>query len=220
MDRRECLRVLPELHRHGLPVLAMSYRNDVEAPPSPDGYYHLGDTEWRDLEAGVEYAVAAGARRVVLYGWSMGAAIIGAFLDRSALAGLVAGVVWDCPMLDWRATLRRQAALRRLPPALIRMVAAFTKARIGLDFDRFDLRRRPPAVRPPTLLFHGALDSSVPVGPARALAGAAAELRWPLRYVEAPGAEHTATWNADPARYERALAEFLGALTPLRSPPN
>lgn len=209
-DRRECLRVLPLLHRLGFPVLAITYRNDVEAPASPDGHYHLGDTEWEDLEAAVEYAHAAGARRVVLFGWSMGAAIIGAYLDRAKRAAeVVAGVVWDCPLLDWKATLRQQAALRRLPPGLTVLASAVTRRRIGIDFKRFDLPNRPPAVRPTTLVFHGSADTAVPAGPARALAASAPGVGWQLRYIEVPEAEHTATWNADPAAYERALVEFL-----------
>jgi alpha-beta hydrolase superfamily lysophospholipase len=209
-DRRECLRVLPLLHRMGFPVLAITYRNDVEAPASPDGHYHLGDTEWEDLEAAVEYAYAAGAQRVVLYGWSMGAAIIGAYLDRAKRASEVVGaVVWDCPLLDWKATLRQQAALRRLPPGLTVLASTVTRRRIGIDFKRFDLPRRHPAVRPPTLLFHGAADTAVPAGPARALAVSAPDAGWALRYIEVAEAEHTATWNADPPSYERALADFL-----------
>lgn len=212
-DRRECLRVLPLLHRLGFGVLAITYRNDVDAPASPDGHYHLGDTEWEDLEAAVEYAHAAGACRVVLFGWSMGAAIIGAYLDRAHRAAeVVAGVVWDCPLLDWKATLRQQAALRRLPPGLTVLASAVTRRRIGIDFNHFDLPRRHPAVRPPTLMFHGSADTAVPAGPARALAASAPDAGWPLRYVEVPEAEHTATWNADPPAYERAVAEFLRAL--------
>jgi alpha-beta hydrolase superfamily lysophospholipase len=210
-DRRECLRVLPVPHRLGHPVLAISYRNDVDAPASPDGHYHLGDTEWQDLAAAVDYALAHGATGLVLYGWSMGAAIVGAYLDRApeATVELVRAVVWDSPLLDWRATLRQQATLRHLPPGLTSLATVVTRHRIGIDFDRFDLLRRPPARRPPTLLFHGDADTAVPVGPSRALAASAPRLGWPLRYVEVSGAEHTANWNVDPAGYESAVADFL-----------
>ncbi len=207
--RREGLRVLPALHALGLPVLLLSYRNDPEAPASPDGHYHLGDTEWLDVEAAVRHALANGARRVVLVGWSMGAAIIGALLDRSALASKVAALVWDAPLLDWRATLRQQARIRRIPPALTVLTTGMAYRRIGIDFDRFDLRRRPPAVRPPTLVIHSAGDTAVPVQPSRELAAVAPAMGWPMTYLEVPDAEHTAAWNADPSVYENTLTRFL-----------
>ena len=147
--------------------------------------------------------LARGARRVVLLGWSMGAAIGGAFLGRSRLARRVAAVVWDAPLLDWRSTLRLQASNRHLPTPLVGPALAFTGLRIGIDVDRFDLIRNPPAVRPPTLVVHSDEDTAVPVADGRALAAAADGLGWPLRYLEVAGVEHTAGWNADPARYER-----------------
>jgi pimeloyl-ACP methyl ester carboxylesterase len=208
-SRREALRVLPALHALDLPTLVVSYRNDGDAPASPDRHDHLGDAEWEDVEAAVRFARGAGARRIVLYGWSMGGAITGALLDRSPDASAVAAVVWDAPLVDWRATLRQQARNRRLPPGLTPLATAITSRRIRIDFDRFDLRRRPPAVRPPTLLVHSTEDTAVPVSASRALAAAAPRLAWPMRYVEVPGMEHTAAWNADPEAYEQHLAEFL-----------
>lgn len=207
--RREALRVLPALHRLGMPALVVSYRNDTEAPPSPDGRYHLGDTEWLDVEAAVRHALAHGARRIVLYGWSMGGAITGALLDRSPLADRVAAVVWDAPLVDWRATLRQQARNRHIPTALTPLATAATSRRIGIDFDRFDLRRRPPAVRPPTLIVHSGGDTAVPAGPSRALAAVAPAMGWPMTYLEVPDVEHTGSWNADPDAYERAVTTFL-----------
>jgi fermentation-respiration switch protein FrsA (DUF1100 family) len=139
----------------------------------------------------------------------MGAAIVGALLDRSAEAAAVAAVVWDAPLVDWRATLRLQARNRRLPGWLIPATTAITSRRIGIDFDRFDLLSRPPAVRPPTLVVHSSDDTAVPVAPSRALAAAAPRLDWPMRYLEVPGVEHTGSWNAGPAGYERAVLAFL-----------
>jgi len=207
--RREALRVLPALHGLGLPVLVPTYRNDIEAPASPDGHYHLGDTEWLDVEAAVRLALDRGARRIVLFGWSMGGAITAAFLDRSPLASAVTAMVWDAPLVDWRATLRLQARNRRLPPGLTPFATSATRLRIGIDFDRFDLRRRPPAVRPPTLIVHSTEDTAVPVEPSRALAAVGSSLDWPIEYLEVPEVEHTAAWNADPEAYEQAVVEFL-----------
>ena len=207
--RREALRILPTLHALGLPTLVISYRNDDDAPPSPDGAFHLGDTEWEDLAAAVDLARRRGARRIVLVGWSMGAAISGAFLDRSPAAALVDAVVWDAPLLDWRATLRRQARNRLIPGALVPVAEIWARRRIGIDFDRFDLVRRPPAWRPPTLVVHSVPDTAVPIGPSRELAARGRELDWPVRLIEVEGVEHTGSWNADPARYERAVSAFL-----------
>jgi fermentation-respiration switch protein FrsA (DUF1100 family) len=208
-SRREALRVLPALHARGHPQLVVTYRNDVGAPASPDGYNHLGDTEWEDVAAAIRYALDRGARRVVLFGWSMGGAVTGALLDRSPEAAAVAAVIWDAPLVDWHATLRQQARNRRLPPGLSPLASLVASRRIGIDFDRFDLRRHPPTVRPPTLVVHSTGDTAVPASASRALVAAAPELSWPMRYLEVPDVEHTASWNADPAAYERAVTSFL-----------
>jgi uncharacterized protein len=208
-SRREALRVLPALHARGHPQLVVTYRNDVGAPASPDGYQHLGDTEWEDVAAAVRYARDRGARRVVLFGWSMGGAVTGALLDRSPEAAAVGAVIWDAPLVDWHATLRQQARNRRLPPGLSPLASLVASRRIGIDFDRFDLRRHPPTVRPPTLVVHSTGDTAVPASASRALVAAAPELGWPMRYLEVPDVEHTASWNADPAAYERAVTSFL-----------
>jgi uncharacterized protein len=210
-SRREALRVLPTLHELGLAALVVTYRNDVDegAPPSPDRLDHLGDTEWFDAEAAVAYAVGHGAGRVVLFGWSMGGAITGQLLDRSPLAEHVVAVVWDAPLVDWRATLRRQARNRGLPTQLIGLVTAAAHRRIGIDFDRFDLRAHPPRRRPPTLVVHSSDDTAVPASSSRDLAAAASRLGWPMEYVEVAAVEHTASWNADPRAYEQVVTKFL-----------
>ncbi|HEX6347708.1 alpha/beta hydrolase family protein [Umezawaea sp.] len=210
-SRSEALRVLPRLHERGLPTLVVTYRNDTDegAPASPDGLYHLGGTEWRDVEDAVEYAKANGAANVLLYGWSMGGAIIGQLLARSPVAPSVTGVVLDAPVTSWTKTLELQAANRGVPTAIVPVAELVSDWRADIGFDRFDLVENPPAVKPRTLVFHGDADGTVPVRGSRDLAAAAERLRWPLRYVEVPGADHTAAWNTDQAAYERNLGDFL-----------
>jgi hypothetical protein len=90
-------------------------RDDPDAPRSPAGRYHLGDREWLDVEAALEYAAGAGAGDVVLIGWSMGAAIALQTLTRSPRGAMVSGLVLDAPVLDWRHVLGHHARLKRVP---------------------------------------------------------------------------------------------------------
>ncbi|NDZ98715.1 hypothetical protein G3I28_05085, partial [Streptomyces sp. SID10116] len=55
--------VMDFLNRLRIPVLDLAYRGDLGAPRSPDGLGHLGETEWRDLDAAIRHAVRNGAER-------------------------------------------------------------------------------------------------------------------------------------------------------------
>ncbi|WP_218974633.1 S9 family peptidase [Streptomyces sp. NP160] len=213
--REECLRALPVLHRLGVPALVPSYRNDPGAPASLSGRYGLGDTEWVDVEAAVLHALDAGARDVVLVGWSMGGAIVLSHLSRSWTADRVRAVVLDGPVLDWRTVLQHQARVHRVPPPLGRagtalMGSPLARAALGvegpLDLDRLDWVTRAEELRVPLLLLHGDADAVVPVGPSRLLAAARPDL---VSLLEFPGAGHCREWNSDPDRWEREVARFL-----------
>ena len=148
--RREGLRLLPMLHALDLPSLVLSYRNDPEAPASPDGHYHLGDTEWLDVEAAVATPSRTGRGGSCSSGGRWGRRSPGRCWTGRRWRRGWRRVVWDAPLLDWRATLRQQARIRRIPPALTGLTVGFTGRRIGIDFDRFDLLAvRPPCGRPP-----------------------------------------------------------------------
>ena len=113
-SRAQTWRLLAGVCELGLSALAVSYRNDERAPAT--GRYQLGHGEWEDIEAAITYARGRGARTVILAGYSMGGAIVSAFLRRSQAAPLVGGVILDAPVLDWRAVLRwvvRQKWARR-----------------------------------------------------------------------------------------------------------
>lgn len=207
--RHSTLHAASAMHRAGLPVLVVSYRNDLGAPRSPDGLLHLGASEWRDVESAVRTAQSGGARRVVLYGGSMGGAVVTQFLTHSALRATVTAAVLENPVASpWRANAW-QLTRRHLPAAVARLSDEITDRRAGIDVRRIDMLDHPPPVRPPTLLLHGDADQSMPVTISRELAAAAPRLRWPIQYAEFPGAGHGEVWNSDPARYERLLDGFL-----------
>jgi uncharacterized protein len=205
------LRAVPALHRDGLPTLLITYREDLGAPPSPDGFHHMGLTEWRDLAAGARYALAHGARRLVLVGYSMGGAIVSQFIERSPLAARVAGLVLDAPALDWKAILSFNATEMGFPSFGALPVEWAIGTRIDADWESLDAIRHPDDFQLPILLFHGTDDDVVPISTSDDFA---AELpRW-VTYFRVPEAGHTEEWNVDPPLYERRLGAFLDRVAP------
>jgi pimeloyl-ACP methyl ester carboxylesterase len=213
--KEETLRAVPVLRRAGFTSLVAAYRNDRDAPKGPDGRYNLGLSEWRDVEAAMAYAVSRGARDIVLFGWSMGGAIVLQVLDNSRLADRVTGVVLDSAVLDWRAVLHHQARMNRLPGWLSRVATGLmgdVRARrlVGvhepIDVARADWVNRAAELRHPLLVIHSDGDDFVPVGPAVALANRRPDL---VRFERWQQARHCREWNTDSARWERAVGQFL-----------
>lgn len=215
-QREEALRALPLLHRLGFTALVPMYRNDPGAPPSVDGRYNLGLSEWRDVEAALRYAVAQGAHVVHLVGWSMGGAIVLQALDRSGLSGWVGRVVLDCPVIDWGDVLRHHAELNRIPrPAelLARtlMGRRSTRHLVGvaepIDIAVTDWVARAGELEHPILLLHSRTDQTVPYGPSERLAARRPDL---VRLDLWDGPLHCREWNTDAGRWEGTVGEFLG----------
>ncbi|GGU18972.1 alpha/beta hydrolase family protein [Streptomyces coeruleorubidus] len=207
--RELAMNVMEFLHRSRFPVLALAYRGDLGAPRPPDGLNHLGETEWRDLDAGIRYAVRYGARQVVLHGWSTGATMALRAAAHSGLRDRVSGLVLDSPVLSWETTLRALAAARRTPGALLPLAVRAAQGRTGLHGERAGNTDPSAGLRIPALVFHGPGDTVAPWQLSRRLADARPDLV-ALRTVG--NAPHGAMWNADPQGYEEALRRFL---TPL-----
>lgn len=213
-QRGETLRAVPVLHELGISSVIPSYRNDIGAPASADRRYHLGLTEWEDIEAAVLHATAHGAREVQLFGWSMGGAIVLQFLDRSWLSDVVSRVVLDSPVVDWAPVLDFHAGEHRLPRLISRigghlLRSPLRRALAGLaepvDIRVTDWVRRADELTRPMLLIHSAVDDFVPYSPSAALAAARPDLvhleTWDV-------ARHCREWNVDPARWEHVVREF------------
>lgn len=98
--RAGTLRGVQVATKMGLTSLVVSCRNDGEGPTVGSGRSTLGASETEDVEAAIGYAVRRGAERIVLFGWSMGAAIALQIAHRSDYAPLVAGLVLDSPVLN------------------------------------------------------------------------------------------------------------------------
>ncbi|MEU7055476.1 alpha/beta fold hydrolase [Streptomyces sp. NPDC046197] len=207
--REHPMNIMGFLYRRRFPVLDLAYRGDLGAPRSPDGLNHLGETEWRDVDAAIRYAVRYGAERVILHGWSTGAAMALHAATRSGLRDRISGLVLDSPVLSWEATLRALAAARHTPAALLPLAVRAAQGRTGLHGGRAAEAADPAQLTVPTLVFHGPDDRVAPWQLSRRLADRRPNLV-ALRTV--PNAPHGAMWNADPEGYEEALRRFL---TPL-----
>ncbi len=207
--REQVMNVMGFLHGRGLPVLALAYRGDLGAPRPPDGLNHLGDTEWRDVEAAIRHAVRNGARQVVLLGWSTGATMALRAAEHSAVRDRIAGLVLDSPVLSWEATLRALARARHTPQPLLPLAVRAAQGRAGLHTDRSAETADPDRLRVPTLIIHGPDDRVASWEFSRRLARRRADLVALHTVAHAP---HGAMWNADPGEYEERLRRFL---TPL-----
>ena len=205
-DRGEALRMLPVVHGAGFPSLVITYRNDTGAPEDPSRYYRYGLTEWKDLEAAAQYALANGAADLVVVGYSMGGGIVASFLYRSPLADRVVGVILDSPMLDFGATVDLGASNRNLPVFLTAVAKVISGFRFDIDWEALEYVSRFEEISVPVLLFHGDADETVPVSISEIFAESRPEL---VTYEFFEGAPHVGAWNVDPERYEAAVREFL-----------
>lgn len=216
--RAETLRASRVFHESGYTSLLVSYRNDGDAPRSPDGRFRLGDTEWEDVDAALSYAVAAGATRVVLMGWSMGGATVLQVATRSSMAHMIDGVVLDSPVIDWHETLRYRSSQLHIPAPVQNAALATlthdwggiaTGLEASVDLDRLDFVSRNDELATRTLLLHSDDDGYVSSASSRQLA----ELRPDIvTFVPFSIARHTKLWNYDPERWSEAIRTWLARL--------
>lgn len=204
-SRRQALRALPTLAAAGFPTLTITYRNDPGAPPA-GGRSGLGSREWEDLAAAVEYALDQGAEDVVLMGYGTGGTTAAIFLRESEWASAVVGLVLDAPVLDAGAVVDAHARAHNVPGFIVGWAKGLATLRFGVDWGGLSQLGRDARFGVPILLFHGEADAEVPVEVSDRFAALHPGL---VRYVRTPGAGHAASWNADPAGYEAALAAFL-----------
>ncbi len=209
---REALRsypVLPTVAEFGLPTLIISYRNDVGAPASPDGFHRYGQTEWQDLEGAVQYATEHGAEQLILMGYSLGGAMILNFLYQSQLADKVVGIILDAPMLNFGATVESGAMQLGVPLVFVAIGKFISTLRFDINWEELNYISRVDQLTLPLLLFHGDADTTVPIEISDSLA-----TRWlsMLAYVPIRGATHIRSWNINPDLYEKEVSRFLQEL--------
>ena len=203
----------------GYTSLVVSYRNTAEGPRVGTGRSTLGDAETSDVDEAIGYAIRRGAQRLVIFGWSMGAAIALQLADRPRHEGLIAALVLDSPVLDWTEVIKTNCARTGLPAAAGHLAAPWLThtpltRTVGLPgripLRSFDWTSRTADLTTPTLILHGTRDDSVPIRLSQALRNA----RPDLVELETFDAGHTLCWNTDPDRWQNAVTTWLKTPVP------
>ena len=215
--RAGTLRGVQVASKAGLTSLVVTYRNDAEGPSVGTGRCELGAAEVDDVRAAVDYARENGARSIVLFGWSMGAAIALQIAGDPKFHGIVDGLVLDSPILDWVGTLKANCARSGLPGWTGGLATPWLDSRplarlIGLvnpvGLRSFDWLARADELTVPTLIVHGGNDMSSPIALATRLQG----LRPDIVTIERFDADHTMSWNSDRERWQTEVSSWLKSL--------
>lgn len=198
----------------GLTSLVVTYRNDGEGPWVGTRRSTLGATEVGDVRSALDFARACGARRFVIFGWSMGGAIALQLAADPALQPELAGLMLESPVLDWVSTIKANCARAGLPGwaglLAIPWLDVSTLARLAglpraVGVGRFDWIARVDEIATPTLALHGTADTSSPFEVAARLE----RLRPDLVTLEPFEVDHTMSWNADPERWHQTVLNWL-----------
>lgn len=213
----ETLRGLAPLARAGVTSLVLAYRNDPGAPRGVRGRYGLGLAERHDVDDAIAWALAHGAERVTLVGWSMGGTASVLAATRGPHRSAVDGLVLDSPALDWPSVLHRQAGLVRLPAVFAELAMGLMRRGLvrgaALGSDGTDLRALTAdslaaGLRVPVLIHASPEDTFVPWDGSLRFA----QLHPELVVLRRASGEHVKLWNVDPEGWEASTESFVRRL--------
>lgn len=217
-DRSIMFRAVHAFGPLGFTSLVPSFRGDVEVTPLQAKISHLGQTEWQDIDCAVAYAVAHGAQRIILSGWSMGGTMALLTAERSAHRDRIVGMVLVGPVTSWRKAITAGAAAAGIPTlgaALVTsllQVPAFARM-LGLEeainWNVLEWVDNPNRVAVPTLVLHSSADQEVPWDISAAFQRANPQT---VTLIHLPDAHHTQEWNASPEAFAHELAMWVSKI--------
>jgi len=213
------------VHTHGLgasPLATLRSVQAVQRAGLPSLVTCLGSAfaerrsgaDARDVErvvAAIDDAVALGARRVIVCGWSYGAAL--SLAAARSRPDAVQGAILISPMLGLSETVLHAAAVAGVPRVLVHSALAVLSTPVlarsaGV---RGAVPVRALSAGPidglPTLAIHSPGDTTIPVELTRDVARRVPS----FELVEVAAAPHGLEWNVAPEAFEAAVREWLGA---------
>ena len=214
-DRSIMFRDVHAFSSLGFTSLVPTFRSDAEVSPPQAESSHLGQTEWRDVESAVSYAVAHGAKRIILSGWSMGGTMALLTAERSAHRDRIIGLVLVGPVTSWRKAITAGAVRARVPAVgadlVMRLLGTRVFARMlgleeSIDFDALDWVDVANRVDVPTLVLHSTADQEVPWEISAAFKRANPAT---VTLIALPEAHHTQEWNASPSTFTNELTRWV-----------
>ena len=199
--------------RRGWNVLIPDQRAHGRSEGSRTG---LGLLEQNDLLDWTRWLTAeTPARRLVVYGVSMGAAAAAYAADRLDPEAVEA-LVLDCGFASPYAQIRGDCVKRHLPATLMMpLIRLLARSEIGVDLRR-SVRDSLGRTAIPAFFLHGTADETVPWTEGRANYEACASEK---RFFSVTGAGHTTSYFLDPERAEDALFAFLRQIDPAAEQP-
>lgn len=163
--------------------------------------------------AAIDDAVALGARRVIVCGWSYGAAL--SLAAARSRPHVVQGAILISPMLGLSETVLHAAAVAGVPRLLARsalgLLASPILARAAGVRGAVPVRALSAGPIPglPTLAIHSPGDTTIPMELTRAVARRVPS----FEFVEVDAAPHGLEWNVAPEAFDAAVREWLEART-------
>lgn len=201
-SKSELLRHARRLHGMGPSVMLVDFPG---SGGSGDAAYTVGAREAEDVTATTAYTRRlTGARRVYLYGLSMGAVAI---LKSAAEGTAVDGVILECPFDSLLTTVRHRFETVGLPafPAAHALLF-WGGVQLGFNPFRHGALVYAPSVRTPALLMAGDRDPWVTTDETRHIFDA---LEGPKRLYMCTGVGHASCLSRDSSGWTAAVSAFL-----------
>jgi pimeloyl-ACP methyl ester carboxylesterase len=213
------------VHTHGLgasPLATLRSVRAVQRAGLPSLVTNLGSafTERRSgadatdvdrVVAAIDDAAELGARRVIVCGWSYGAAL--SLAAARLRPEVVQGAILISPMLSLRETVQHAAAVAGVPRILVwsalGLLGSPLLARAAGVRGAVPVRALSDGLIPglPTLAIHSPGDTTIPVELTRAVVPGSPS----FELVEVAAAPHGLEWNVDPDAFDAAVREWFDA---------